>query len=193
VPTRGFEPPRPCEHQLLRLACLPFHHVGMHRGQWYCMHRTGSMAPGSLLRQDPNPPTSARHPALPAHNNRPPLHGDRSSSSDSAGLRDTCNPGMAGFPTVTAPVDREQSLVPLQIILTIGPHPMPEIHECQPPVRRRRCTNRRAGREARRAVGVGQGCTVIPGRRQCDAACPIPVYPAQSRQQSSPAGLVRSP
>lgn len=23
---RGFEPPRPCGHQPLKLACLPFHH-----------------------------------------------------------------------------------------------------------------------------------------------------------------------
>ena len=28
VPGAGFEPARPCGHQLLRLACLPFHHPG---------------------------------------------------------------------------------------------------------------------------------------------------------------------
>src|SRR3989344_5700595 len=31
VPRRGLEPPRDCSHQLLRLACLPFHHLGMPR------------------------------------------------------------------------------------------------------------------------------------------------------------------
>ena len=28
MPGRGLEPPRDCSHQLLRLACLPFHHPG---------------------------------------------------------------------------------------------------------------------------------------------------------------------
>lgn len=31
VPAVGVEPTRPCEHQLLRLACLPFHQTGKYR------------------------------------------------------------------------------------------------------------------------------------------------------------------
>jgi hypothetical protein len=36
VPKRGLEPPRPCGHQHLKLACLPFHHwgkLGLHQGR----------------------------------------------------------------------------------------------------------------------------------------------------------------
>lgn len=31
VPKRGFEPPRPFEHNILNVACLPFHHLGSNR------------------------------------------------------------------------------------------------------------------------------------------------------------------
>jgi hypothetical protein len=35
VPGGGFEPPRPCGQQILRLQCLPFHHPGADTRQLY--------------------------------------------------------------------------------------------------------------------------------------------------------------
>ena len=49
VPKPGVEPGRPCEHQLLRLACLPFHHFGIEAAENAFDRRSQSPTPLNVL------------------------------------------------------------------------------------------------------------------------------------------------
>ena len=46
---KGLEPSRPCEHQLLRLACLPFHHIRAENWEDYSIGQ--AEAPSEMVTQ----------------------------------------------------------------------------------------------------------------------------------------------
>jgi hypothetical protein len=53
VPKPGVEPGRPCEHQLLRLACLPFHHFGIEAAENAFDRRLSRPLPSTYQRRTP--------------------------------------------------------------------------------------------------------------------------------------------